>query len=106
MAVGWMSPALPQLLAPDGILSRLPAEEAFILSSWLAAIFPIGAFCMTPFAAYFVDHFGKKKAGILTGIPFMVCLFSFIVFKIRRFFGLFFSTYFDKKYTLQCNAYK
>ncbi|XP_050555032.1 facilitated trehalose transporter Tret1-like [Spodoptera frugiperda] len=65
--VGWTSPTLPILLAPDSPIATSPDQ-----SSWIASIMILCSAASPIPAAYLADRIGTKKTLLLASVPYII----------------------------------
>lgn len=67
--MGWVSPSLLVLQAPD---SPLGAPLTDSESAWVASVLCIGALVGTPVFGLLGDKLGRRWAGLLIAVPYTV----------------------------------
>ncbi|XP_048513379.1 facilitated trehalose transporter Tret1-like isoform X2 [Athalia rosae] len=74
LILGWSSPYLAQLTAPDSPLP-ISTDEA----SWVASLVSLGRLFGAVIGAVSVQYLGSKNTLTLIGLPFIICWVSLIV---------------------------
>ncbi|KAJ9586549.1 hypothetical protein L9F63_028408, partial [Diploptera punctata] len=68
MALTWPTPSLPILKSEDSPIGVITAEE----ESWLTALAFVGAVIASPIFSYISQQYGRKIAGYILAIPFII----------------------------------